>query len=49
MLSDISGDTVPVPDPDGHFGSGSITLASSLTEIQDAARRMGSTPANLLA
>ncbi len=49
MLSDVSGDTVPVEDPDGTFGSGSLELGSSIEAIYDTAKRMGATPANLLA
>jgi amino acid adenylation domain-containing protein len=49
MLSDVDGDLVPIPDPDGRFGMGSIRLSGSIDSISVAARSMGSTPANFLA
>ncbi|MBO4568540.1 MAG: amino acid adenylation domain-containing protein, partial [Candidatus Methanomethylophilaceae archaeon] len=49
MLTDVSDASVPVPDPDGRYGADSLDLSVSLEEMSEAARRMGSTPANLLA
>jgi amino acid adenylation domain-containing protein len=46
MLTDT--DFALTDDPNGHFGTGQITLSEPLDRIVSTARSMGTTPANLL-
>ena len=49
MLSDVPDDTILIPDADGCVGNRSIVLSESPESISEASRRIGSTPANMLA